>query len=153
MSASFQPQTTVWLFVPIDPRTCEPLEKESAFLELFAGTLASIVMGTMGLEHLAHAMDLAENLGDLQSALRPQISAQATARAIYAYQRNPTPFALGEIPGVWVPAMVPTSRLRMELQRLGVMPPTGGIVGAVVADASLPWRVRSRPVPRLRPRW
>lgn len=153
MSASMQPHTTVWLFVPIDPRTCEPLENESAFLELFAGTLAGIVLGTMGLEHLAHAVDLAENLGDLQTALRPQVTAQATARAIYAYQRNPKPFALGEIPGVWVPAMVPTSRLRMELQRLGVMPPTGGIVKPAAPSAAVPWRVCSRPVPRLRPRW
>lgn len=153
MSASFQPRTTVWLFVPIDPRTCEPLEKESTFLELFAGTLASIMLGGMGLEHLAHMCDLAENLGDLQDALRPQVTAQATARAVLAYQRNPKPFALGEIPGVWVPAMVPTHKLTMELQRLGVMPPTGGIQRATAASASVPWRVRDQSRPRLRPRW
>ncbi|KRE90840.1 hypothetical protein ASG87_01505 [Frateuria sp. Soil773] len=153
--SALQSQSTVWLFVPIDPRTCEPLENESAFLELFAGTLAGIMLGTMGLEHLAHAVDLAENLGDLQTALRPQVTAQATARAIYAYQRNPKPFAPGEIPGVWVPAQVPTAKLMMELQRLGVRPATGGVVRPVATKGEVPWRViqRSRPVPRLRPRW
>jgi hypothetical protein len=155
MTASFQPHTTLRFFVPIDPRTCEPVEKESAFLELFAGALASVVLGGLGLEALAHANDLADNLGALQSALRVQITPQATTRAINAWRRKPTPFAPGVTPGVWVPASVPTSTLAYELQRLGVVPATGCVKRGIVASVEVPWRVvdRSRPANRPRPRW
>jgi hypothetical protein len=156
MSASLQHQTTLWVFVPIDPHMCEPLEKESAFLELFASCLSSVVLGGMGLEWLAHAMEISEHLGSLHDVLKPQVTSQATTRAILAWQRNPTPFAPGETPGVMVPVQVATAKLTYELQRLGVMPPTGGMISRPVASsAAVPWRVvdRSRPANRPRPRW
>lgn len=139
---------TLLLFVPLDPRTLEPHE-ESAFLEAFAGSLAGCTLGFMGLEHLAHLVDMSDVLGQFQDTIRPQVTQGALYRAINAYRLNPRPFAPGEIPGVWVPVSVPAYRLDATMARLY---PELGVNWRVAPkrDAvDVPWRQTRRCSPRL----
>lgn len=98
-------------------------------------------------------MDIAENPGPLQLALRFQVTPQASARAIKAYHQSPLPFPLGTTPGVLVPVRVANDRLPLELQRLGMVPPTGGVQRPAAQSAGVPWFVRDQSRPRPRARW
>lgn len=156
---------TIYVFVPIDPRVANP-EHASEFLDLFAGTIASITMGAAGLEHLSHFVDIQESLNDLQEALLPVPRAEDVARAVAFWRRNPRPFAPGEVPGVLVPVRVPQFQMDVTLSRLfpGLSPTWRTDDPRALAMAStpeakakdVPWRRRSYnsyPAPRLRPPW
>lgn len=154
----------VHVFVPIDPREANP-ECGNEFLDLFGSAIGGMVLGTLGLEHLSHFVDLQENLGDLQDALLPVPRAQDVAVAVAAYRRNPRPFALGEVPGVMVPVRVPRFQMDVTLSRVypGLSPTWRTDVPGVQASPAsaptarvrdVPWRrrsVNSFPAPRLRP--
>lgn len=146
------PTDTLMLFVPLDPRTLTP-ETESVFLEAFAGSLAGCVLGTFGLEHLAHLIDMADVMGQIQDSLRPQVTQAALATAIQAYRENPRPFPPGTTPGVWVPVLVPRFTLDAVMAKLF---PAQGVNWRVAPElANVPWRKRrdSHYRPQLRPRW
>lgn len=157
MSSLYDLHDELMIFVPIDPRTLDPVENESAFLELFAGSLASMVLGGMGFEALAHVIDMQEALGDIQDAVRPVVTANAVVRAINFYRRYPVPFSPGEVPGVWVPVSVPQRQMDATMARLfpalGVDWRTPNSVAQATAR-DVPYRTvdRSRR-PALRPRW
>lgn len=124
------------IFVPLDPATLEPQE-ESTFLELFAGHLAGCTLGFVGLEHLEHLLDMGDLMGQLQDTLRPQVNAAALNREIQAYRQNPRRWAPGEIPGVWVPVLVPRYVMDRVMARLY---PSLGIDWRTPPEPSTPWR-------------
>jgi len=139
---------TLMLFVPLDPRTLEPQE-ESVVLEAFAGSLAGCTLGFMGMEHLAHLVDMSDMLGQFQDTIRPQVTQGALFRAINAYRMNPRPFAPGEVPGVWVPVSVPAYRLDATMARLYPELGVNWRVPGPKPAADVPWRQTRRCSPRL----
>lgn len=107
-----------WMFVPINPETCDLEQSESTLLELFGSGIAGAVMGAIGWEFLSHVLDVGEHLGGLQDAMRPQIRPIQIFDALAAWKANPRPFAKGEVPGIWVRVPVPRPRVRMALDRV-----------------------------------
>lgn len=140
------------VFVPLDPRTLTP-ETESVFLEAFAGSLAGVVLGGLGIEWLAHVVDMHDLLGQIQDSVRPQISQVALAQAIQAYRLNPRPFPPGQVPGIWVPVLVPS--LKMDAVMAKLYPELGlnWRLNPPPHASNVPWRRRSAYRPQLRPRW
>jgi hypothetical protein len=140
-------QDTFLLFVPIDARTLEP-EQESVVLEAFAGSIAGCTLGLMGLEHLAHLVDMSDMLGQFQDAIRPQITQGALRHAINAYRMKPTPFPPGTTPGVWVPISIPSYRLDATIARLYPELGVNWRQAPKPAAADVPWRKTRRCSPR-----
>jgi len=144
----------VLVFVPIDPRV-EP-EDESAFLELFGSALASACLGIAGLEILGHAVECAAHYGEARDAARPQVSPLAVAQAVQAWRVSGQSFSPGQVPGVWVPARIPRSRLKAWMRTYDIKPAPSsnwrdGAVIVPVGRAARP--CTGLPRPQYRPRW
>lgn len=140
---------TIEFFVPCDPN--HELDEERAEDE-FVAMLAGAVLGGLGFDALHHAIEGLEHVSEIADALRTTIQPQQVTAAIQAYRRNPRPFALGEVKGVWVRLQVPRQRLHQVVAKTA---PSRQLT-ALAATVSPPVR---RPSPRLhlrcqlRPTW
>ncbi|BFI94981.1 MAG: hypothetical protein RSP_04910 [Rhodanobacter sp.] len=94
-------------FVACDPMEMEEEQVEPEFLAIVSGA----VLGSLGLEHLHHALEGLEHIGELQDSLRPVIQRQQLTDAIAAFKRSPRAFAPGEVKGVWLRIQVPRQQL------------------------------------------